>query len=168
MQEQEKSFVLTKKSWEQLMESPKDRIFIRENPLFDNSTPTFDLLEKESYLELLSIMMADVTAEAAMIEKERKINFLMKVIEDRDHEIATLKDHMKARETIESSKTPAVKADDKGKVMLQESQMQQSIAVNLTVSPRAVGYDHKLHKSSLRRTTTNFPYVLHVIYHENQ
>ncbi|KAA0062087.1 retrotransposon gag protein [Cucumis melo var. makuwa] len=51
-------------------------------------------------------MMADVTAEAAMTEMERKINFLMKVVE-RDHEVTALKDQMKACETAKLSKTLA-------------------------------------------------------------
>ncbi|TYK13545.1 retrotransposon gag protein [Cucumis melo var. makuwa] len=66
MQEQEQSSVLTKKSWEQLMESPKGRIIIKENPLFDNYTPASDLSDKESYLEVVSVIKADVTVEAAM------------------------------------------------------------------------------------------------------
>ncbi|KAA0033819.1 ty3-gypsy retrotransposon protein [Cucumis melo var. makuwa] len=45
--------------------------------------------------------MVDVTAEATMAEIERKINFLMKVVEERDHEIAALKDQMKACETFQ-------------------------------------------------------------------
>ncbi|KAA0045986.1 ty3-gypsy retrotransposon protein [Cucumis melo var. makuwa] len=67
-------------------------------------------------------MMIDVTAEATMAEMERKINFLMKVVEERDHEIAALKDQMKACETAELSKTPTIKANDKGKAVLQENQ----------------------------------------------
>ncbi|KAA0032934.1 ty3-gypsy retrotransposon protein [Cucumis melo var. makuwa] len=74
-------------------------------------------------------MMTDVTVEAGMAEMERKINFLMKVVEERDHEIATLKDQMKACETIESSKTPVVKADNKGKAVLQENQTEKSISI---------------------------------------
>ena len=74
-------------------------------------------------------MMEDVTPEAAMVEMERKINFLKKIIEERDHEIATLKDQMKACETTKSSKTLALKANDKGKAMLQENQTQQSISI---------------------------------------
>ena len=41
MQEQEKSF-LTKKNWEQLMESLKGGIIIRENPSFEKSTSAYD------------------------------------------------------------------------------------------------------------------------------
>ncbi|KAA0037105.1 ty3-gypsy retrotransposon protein [Cucumis melo var. makuwa] len=66
-------------------------------------------------------MMTDVTAEATMVEMERKINFLMKVVEERDHEITALKDQMKACETTESSKTPTVKANDKGKAMCRKT-----------------------------------------------
>ncbi|KAA0056633.1 retrotransposon gag protein [Cucumis melo var. makuwa] len=43
------------------MESPKGKIIIRENPLLDNSTPASDLSEKESHLEVVSVMMVDVT-----------------------------------------------------------------------------------------------------------
>ncbi|KAA0038406.1 ty3-gypsy retrotransposon protein [Cucumis melo var. makuwa] len=121
MQEQEQGSVLKKKSLEQLIESSKGGIIIRENPLFNNSTPASNLLDKESHLEVVSVMMADMTTEATMVEIERKINFLMKVVEERDHEIAALKDQMKACETAESSKTSAIKTKDKGKVVLQEN-----------------------------------------------
>ncbi|TYK11266.1 ty3-gypsy retrotransposon protein [Cucumis melo var. makuwa] len=115
MQEQEQGFVLKKKSLEQLIESLKGGIIIRDNPLFNNSTPASNLSDKESHLEVVSVMMVDVTAEATMAEMERKINFLMKVVEERDHEITALKDQMKTYEITESSQTPIVKATDKGK-----------------------------------------------------
>ncbi|KAA0058360.1 ty3-gypsy retrotransposon protein [Cucumis melo var. makuwa] len=107
------------------MESPKCGIIIKENPLFENSTPSFDLLEKESHLEIVSIMITDVTSKATMTEMERKINFLMKVLEERDHKIAALKDQMQTRETVESSQTFVVKASDKGKFVVRENQPQQ-------------------------------------------
>ncbi|TYJ98314.1 ty3-gypsy retrotransposon protein [Cucumis melo var. makuwa] len=162
MQEQEQSSVLKKKSWEQLIESPKGGITIIENPLFNNSTPASNLSDKESHLEVVSVMMAAVTAETTMTEMERKINFLMKAVEERDHEIAALKDQMKACETAESSKTPIVKADDKGKAAL------QVYLCRLLVSPTAARYDHKFRKSSVWRTTTNFFPVLQAIHQENQ
>ena len=49
-------------------------------------------LEKESILEVVTVMMADVTLEAAMTERERKINLPMKAVEERDHEIIALKE----------------------------------------------------------------------------
>ncbi|KAA0066936.1 ty3-gypsy retrotransposon protein [Cucumis melo var. makuwa] len=75
MQEQEQGFVLNKKSLEQLIESLKGGIFIRDNPLFNNSTPASNLSDKESHLEVVSVMMVDVTAEATVAEMERKIKF---------------------------------------------------------------------------------------------
>ncbi|KAA0053336.1 retrotransposon gag protein [Cucumis melo var. makuwa] len=41
MQEQEQSSVLKKKSWEQLIKSPKGKIIFRENPLFNNWKQSF-------------------------------------------------------------------------------------------------------------------------------
>ncbi|TYJ99971.1 ty3-gypsy retrotransposon protein [Cucumis melo var. makuwa] len=76
----------------------------------------FHLIYKESHLEVVSVMMADVTTEAAVTEIDRKINFFMKAVEEQDHEIAALKDQMKACETFESSKTPTIKADTKEKL----------------------------------------------------
>ncbi|KAA0057424.1 ty3-gypsy retrotransposon protein [Cucumis melo var. makuwa] len=64
--------------------------------------------DKESYLEVVFVVMTDVTAEEAMAEMERKINLLMKVVKERHHEIAALKNQIKACETAESSKTPTV------------------------------------------------------------
>ncbi|KAA0056741.1 ty3-gypsy retrotransposon protein [Cucumis melo var. makuwa] len=130
IQEQEQDFVLKKKSLEQLIKSPKGGIIIRDNPLFDNSTPASNLSEKKSHLEVVSVMMVDVIAEATMAEMERKINFLMKFVEERDHEIAALKDQMKACETGELSQTLVVKATDKWKNVVQENQpQQQSVSV---------------------------------------
>ncbi|KAA0051467.1 ty3-gypsy retrotransposon protein [Cucumis melo var. makuwa] len=63
----------------------------------------------------MSVMMADITVEATMTEMERKVNFLMKVVEERDHEITISREQMRTHETVESSQTPIVKATDKGK-----------------------------------------------------
>ncbi|KAA0041300.1 uncharacterized protein E5676_scaffold145G00140 [Cucumis melo var. makuwa] len=41
--------------------------------------------------DVMSVMMADITAEAVMAEMERKFNFLMKVVEERDREITGIK-----------------------------------------------------------------------------
>ncbi|TYK00345.1 ty3-gypsy retrotransposon protein [Cucumis melo var. makuwa] len=124
IQEQDQGSTITQSILKQLMESLKGRIIIRENPLFEISTYVSDSSEQELHLKVVSVMMTDVIAEATMANIERKINFLMKAIEERDHEIAALKDQMKVCETAKSSKTPVVKADDKGKVVLQEIQTQ--------------------------------------------
>ncbi|TYK06217.1 ty3-gypsy retrotransposon protein [Cucumis melo var. makuwa] len=57
-------------------------IVIKENPLYDNSDSAFSKSKKEAQPEVMSVMMADITAEAAMAEMERKINLLMKVVEE--------------------------------------------------------------------------------------
>ncbi|KAA0065856.1 ty3-gypsy retrotransposon protein [Cucumis melo var. makuwa] len=97
------------------MESPKAGIVIKENPLYDNSDSAPSKSKKEAHPDVMSVMMADITAEAAIAEMERKINFQMKAVEKRDHEITALREQMRTRETAESSQTPVVKATDKGK-----------------------------------------------------
>ncbi|TYK00149.1 ty3-gypsy retrotransposon protein [Cucumis melo var. makuwa] len=94
----------------QLMESLKAGIVLKENPLYDNCDSASSKSKKETHPDVMSIMMADITVEAAMVEIERKVNFLMKVVEERDHEITALREQMRTRETAESSQTPVVKA----------------------------------------------------------
>ncbi|KAA0055960.1 ty3-gypsy retrotransposon protein [Cucumis melo var. makuwa] len=64
------------------MESPKAGIVIKENPLYDNSDSASSKSKKEAHPDVMSVMMADITAEAVMAEMERKINFLIKVVEE--------------------------------------------------------------------------------------
>lgn len=54
------------------MKYPKHEIVIIKNSLFNNSTPASNLLEKESHIEVVFVMMADVTTGVAMTEIERK------------------------------------------------------------------------------------------------
>ncbi|KAA0068122.1 ty3-gypsy retrotransposon protein [Cucumis melo var. makuwa] len=112
-----------------MMDSSKGRVVIREDPLFNNFASTFDPSKKESHLEVVFVMITNVTAEVAMTKMEGKINLLIKVVEERDHEIVALEDQMKACETIESSQASIVKVNDKGKFVLEENQMQQFIYV---------------------------------------
>ncbi|KAA0060210.1 ty3-gypsy retrotransposon protein [Cucumis melo var. makuwa] len=74
------------------MESPKARIVIKENPLYDNSDSVSSKSKRKAHPDMMAVMMADVIAEAAMEKMERKINLLMKVVEERDHEIAALRE----------------------------------------------------------------------------
>ncbi|KAA0041100.1 ty3-gypsy retrotransposon protein [Cucumis melo var. makuwa] len=105
------------------MESPKVGILIKKNPLYDSSDSASSKSKKEAHPDVMSVMMADITTEAAMAEMKRKINFLMNVVEERDHEITALREQMRTRETAESSQTPIVKATDKGKNVLQTTFM---------------------------------------------
>ncbi|KAA0050796.1 ty3-gypsy retrotransposon protein [Cucumis melo var. makuwa] len=67
----------------------------------------------------MSVMATDVdTSEDKMVEVENKINMLMKVVEERDYEIASLNNHIEGRNTAKSSHTHIVKNIDKGKAMI--------------------------------------------------
>ena len=85
------------------MESPKVGIVLKENPLYDNSDSASSKSKKEAYPDVMFVMMADITVEATMKEMERKINLLMKVLEERDHEITALREQMQTRETAKSN-----------------------------------------------------------------
>ena len=61
IQEQDQDSVIAQSIIKQLVESSKGEIIIRENPLFDNSTLDSDLLEQELDLEVVSVIMTDVT-----------------------------------------------------------------------------------------------------------
>ncbi|KAA0049812.1 ty3-gypsy retrotransposon protein [Cucumis melo var. makuwa] len=112
------------------MESPKAGIILKENPLYDNSDSASSNSKKEAHPDVMSVMMANIIVETAIAEMERKVNFLMKVVEERDHEIIALREQMRTREIAESSQTPVVKATNKGKNVVQENQpQQQSVSV---------------------------------------
>ncbi|TYK13602.1 ty3-gypsy retrotransposon protein [Cucumis melo var. makuwa] len=99
------SFEVTKNIWEQLLKPPKGGIVIKENPMIDKH----NLSSKHSSEEMLhpnimSVMMIDVdTSEDRMIELEKKINMLIKAVEARNYEIASLKNHIESRDASESS-----------------------------------------------------------------
>ena len=81
-----------------------------------------------------------------MVEMQRKVNFLMKVVEEQDHEITAWREQMRTCETAKSSQTPVVKATDKRKNVVQENQPeQQSDLCCFSLSLAATGYDHEFH-----------------------
>ncbi|KAA0032365.1 ty3-gypsy retrotransposon protein [Cucumis melo var. makuwa] len=72
---------------------------------------------------IMLVMVTDVdTSEDRMTELEKKINMLMKVVEERDYEIASLKNHIESCDTTEESHT--VKNTNKEKTVMQESRPQ--------------------------------------------
>ncbi|KAA0064130.1 ty3-gypsy retrotransposon protein [Cucumis melo var. makuwa] len=81
-QEQDQGSNVTQSILKQLMEFPKAEIVLKENPLYDNSDSAYSKSKKEAHPDVMSVMMADITAEAAMAEIQRKVNFLMKVVEE--------------------------------------------------------------------------------------
>ena len=74
------------------MESPKPWIFIKENPLYDNFDSASSKPKREAHPNVMFVMMVDATVETAMTEIERKINLLMKVVTERNHEIVALRE----------------------------------------------------------------------------
>ena len=75
-------------------------------------------------------MVTDVdTGEDRMTELEKKINMLMKAVEERDYEIASLKNHIESRNAAESSHKHTVKNANKGKAIMQESLLQNSTSI---------------------------------------
>ncbi|KAA0037666.1 retrotransposon gag protein [Cucumis melo var. makuwa] len=54
---------------------------------------------------------------------------LMKVVEERDSEIASLKNHIESRDAAESSHTHTVKNADKGKTIMQENLLKLSLCI---------------------------------------
>ncbi|KAA0041568.1 ty3-gypsy retrotransposon protein [Cucumis melo var. makuwa] len=94
-------FEVAKNIWEQISKSPKCGIVIKENPVIDEHNSS----SKRSN------------------EKVPHPNI------KRDFEIASLKNHIESRDTVESSHTHVVKNVDKGKAIMQESQPQNSISI---------------------------------------
>ncbi|KAA0049885.1 retrotransposon gag protein [Cucumis melo var. makuwa] len=83
------TLVLVRSPTKKVLEEITDDSFLKGNQI---ASEVGSSLEKESNLEVVTVMMADVTLEAAMAERERKINLPMKAVEERDHEIIALKD----------------------------------------------------------------------------
>lgn len=66
------------------MEFPKIGIVIKKNSLYDSFDSTFSRLRRKSHPDVMSIMMDEVTVEATLVKIERKINLLMKFVEQWD------------------------------------------------------------------------------------
>ena len=87
-------------------------------------------MRKMPHPNVISIMVTDVdTREDRMIELEKKVNMLMKFVEERDNKIASLKNHIKSHDAAESSRPHIMKNTDKGKTVMQESQPQNSTSI---------------------------------------
>ena len=62
----------------------------------------------------MSVMVTGMdTSEDRMFEPEKKINMLLKAIEEKDNEIAFLKNHIERRDPAGSSHTHTIKNIDK-------------------------------------------------------
>ncbi|KAA0058410.1 ty3-gypsy retrotransposon protein [Cucumis melo var. makuwa] len=147
-----KGSVNTQSVLKQLMESPKVGIVIKENPLYDSSSSTSNESKRKANVVVMSVMMADVTAEAAMPEMDKKINLLMKVVEERDHKILAMREKMQTRETAMSSQTFVVKAVTKGRIWTRKPITTTINFCDFPLSLVAIGYDRELHQSRVCTT----------------
>ncbi|KAA0051086.1 ty3-gypsy retrotransposon protein [Cucumis melo var. makuwa] len=115
-------FEVAKNIWEQLFKPPKDEITIKENLVIDEHGSSFESSNEEmSHQNIMLVMVTDAdTSVNRMTKLEKKINILMKAVEERDYEIASLKNHIESRNVVESSHTHTIKNVDKGKAIMQE------------------------------------------------
>ncbi|KAA0068081.1 ty3-gypsy retrotransposon protein [Cucumis melo var. makuwa] len=124
-------FGVAKNIWEQLSKPPKGGIIIKENHVIDehNSFSKYSS-ERTPRPNIMSVMVTNVdTSKNRMVELEKKVNMVMKVVEERDYEIASLKNHIESHDVAESSHTYTVKDTDIGKAVMQESQPQNSTSI---------------------------------------
>ena len=124
-------FDVAKNIWEQISKPPKGGIVIKENPAVDEHNSLSECSNEEvPQPNIMSVMVTNVdTSENRMAELEKKVNMLMKVVEERDYEIAFLKNHIESCDAAESSHKHTVKNTDKGKAVMQESQPQNSTSI---------------------------------------
>ena len=70
--------------------------------------------EKMPHPNIISVMVTDVdTSEDRMSELEKKVDMLMKAVEERYYNIASIKNHTKSRDVAESSNTHTIKNTNK-------------------------------------------------------
>ncbi|KAA0054002.1 ty3-gypsy retrotransposon protein [Cucumis melo var. makuwa] len=124
-------FEVAKNIWKQFSKPPKGEILIKENSVIDKHNSSFEHLSEEiPHPNITFVMVTDVdTSEDRMTELEKKINMLMKAVQERNYEIASLKNHIESRDAAESSHTHTAKNADKGKAVMQESQPQNSTSI---------------------------------------
>ena len=86
--------------------------------------------EEVPHPNIMSVMVNGVdTSENRMAELEKRVNMLMKALEERDYEIESLKNQIESHDAAESSHTHTIKSVDKGKTIMQESQPQNSTSI---------------------------------------
>src|ERR1051325_2261524 len=125
------SLGVARNTWEQMHKSPEAQT-VNDNALLIRNAEHSD--EELQDPAIMSVMMADAqSAEDRMAELERKVALLIKTVEDKDLEIASLRNHIENREAVESSHTNAVRGGDKGKTILQEAQPQLPASISLSV-----------------------------------
>ena len=100
-------FKVAKNIWKQISKPPKGRIIIKENPVTDKYNSSSERSNDEvPHPNIMSVMVTSVdTSEDMIVELEKKVNMLMKAIEERDFEITLMKNYIESRDAVESSHT---------------------------------------------------------------
>ncbi|KAA0055890.1 ty3-gypsy retrotransposon protein [Cucumis melo var. makuwa] len=101
-------FEVAKNIWEQISKPPKGGVVIKKNPTIDEHNSLSERSNEEAPQPNIMSVMA---------------------VEERDFEIALLKNHIKSRDAAESSHTHTIKNVNKGKAIMQESQPQNSTSI---------------------------------------
>ena len=95
-------FDIAKNIWKQMLKLPKGEIIIKENPMIDEQNSSSEHSREETpHTNIMSVVVTEVdTSEDRTTELEKKINMLLKVVEERDYEIASLKNHIECRDAL--------------------------------------------------------------------
>ena len=85
--------------------------------------------EEVPHPNIMSVMVTNMdTSEDRMAELEKKVNMLMKAVEEKDFKIASLNNHIENCDVAKSSHH-TLSNIDKGKTIMQESQPQNSTSI---------------------------------------
>ncbi|KAA0067382.1 ty3-gypsy retrotransposon protein [Cucumis melo var. makuwa] len=106
----------TSKALSDISKRPKTRSRSWETQSYE--MPPFEVAK--NIWEQLSKLPKDTT-EDRMTKLEKKIHMLIKTIEEKDYEIASLKNHIESRNVAKSSHTHTVKNVDKGKAIIKKA-----------------------------------------------
>ncbi|TYK00350.1 ty3-gypsy retrotransposon protein [Cucumis melo var. makuwa] len=114
----------TSKALSDINKRPNTCNRLRETQSYEDMPP-FEVAKNiwKQFSKPPKVMVTDMdTSKDRMTELEKKINKLMKTIEERDYEITSIKNHIESRDVAESSHTHTGKNANKGKAIMQESQ----------------------------------------------
>ena len=85
----------------------------------EHNSPSERSNEKMPHSNIMSVIVTGVdTNEDRMTKLEKKVNMLMNVVDERDDEIALLKNHIKSCDAAKSSHTHTIKNTDKEKEVM--------------------------------------------------
>ncbi|MCQ7416413.1 retrotransposon gag domain-containing protein, partial [Salmonella enterica] len=124
--------VIANKMLRRMTESAQLEIAAAENLMLGKFISYSQQPNETSSPDVMSVMMTDAgTSEERMAEVEKKISMLLKMVEEKDQEIASLRNQMESRDVAESSQTPAIK--DKGKIIAQDQSQHSASIASLSV-----------------------------------